>query len=178
MENECNDCEFHIDPSVKKTITADEFNALYDGLAGAISRGPKGFPISGLRVIALEVRKEDDTTPGAIRACVSTFVQSIFRASEASTILEPIMSVEIETPEKFVGDILNDLTSQRRAEIQAVDARSSWSIITAFVPLYTLLGYATTLRSMTQGEGSFSMEYLSHQTVADSATANSMIIST
>ena len=154
----------------------DRYSALHDALGSAITRGPLGFPIIGISVHVLEVKRDADTTPGAIRACVSTFIDGLFRKDSdsgcRSIMLEPVMSVEIELPDHYVGDILNDLTSQRRANIHAVNTRSMWSTINADVPLYTLLGYASNLRSMTQGEGSFSMEYLAHHPVDDSVALN------
>lgn len=175
-EKDCSDPEFVIAPEVKDALTMDQYSALYDALGSAITRGPLGFPIVGISVHVLEVRRDSDTTPGAIRACVCTFIDSLFRRESGSEcrsiMLEPVMSVEIELPDHYVGDILNDLTSQRRANIHAVNTRSMWSTINADVPLYTLLGYASNLRSMTQGEGSFSMEYLAHHAVDDSIAIN------
>ena len=175
-EKDCSDPEFVIVPEVKDALTMDQYSALYDALGSAITRGPLGFPIVGISVHVLEVRRDSDTTPGAIRACVCTFIDSLFRRESGSEcrsiMLEPVMSVEIELPDHYVGDILNDLTSQRRANIHAVNTRSMWSTINADVPLYTLLGYASNLRSMTLGEGSFSMEYLAHHPVDDSIAIN------
>jgi len=84
------------------------------------------------------------------------------------------MSVEIESPSQFIGGILSDISGHRRGHIHDVSARGNWTSISATVPLYPLLGYASVLRSMTQGEGSFSMEYLEHQPV-DDITAQSML---
>jgi len=173
---------FHIDPTLRKTLSAEEFNALHDSLSGALSRGPQGFPISGIALTVLDLSRDSDTTAGAIRACVCTFIDSLFRTdhrtkSIMSILLEPTMRVEIESPSQFIGDILSDLSGHRRGHIHDVSSRGSWTSIAATVPLHPLLGYASVLRSMTQGEGSFSMEYLEHQPVDDS-TAQSMLAET
>lgn len=149
---------FELAQRVKEQIVPEELNAMTDALKGALSRGPKGYPVVGLNVKVIDITKDHDTTPGAIRACVAMFVDQMLR-TVARQMFEPIMDMEIELPPSFVGDILSDLT-QRRAivkEIQSVDANRH--TITAQVPLATILGYATTLRSRTQGEGSFSVEY-------------------
>jgi elongation factor G len=80
--------------------------------------------------------------------------------SQASPILlEPIMSVEVITPDEYLGDVIGDL-SARSASIQGIDMRNgSGQSIRANVPLATMFGYATSLRSRTQGRGSFVMEF-------------------
>jgi elongation factor G len=73
-------------------------------------------------------------------------------------ILEPIMSVEVTVPEEFLGDVLGDLNS-RRAHIVGMEAMDGIQIVRAMVPLAEMFGYATDLRSMTQGRGVYSMEF-------------------
>jgi elongation factor G len=75
-------------------------------------------------------------------------------------ILEPIMRVEVTMPEEFMGDVIGDLNS-KRGQIEGMDSRGSTQVVRAFVPLAEMFGYATDLRSMTQGRASYSME-LSH----------------
>lgn len=76
------------------------------------------------------------------------------------------MHMEIEVPDQFVGDVISDLTGKRRAQdIELRALHSGMSMIVSKVPLQSILGYATTLRSMTQGEGVFSTEYFSHEPV-------------
>jgi elongation factor G len=72
-------------------------------------------------------------------------------------LLEPIMRVEVTTPESFVGDVIGDLNS-RRGRVDAMEPRGNVHVIRAFVPLAEMFGYATTVRSMTQGRASYSME--------------------
>jgi elongation factor G len=73
------------------------------------------------------------------------------------TLLEPIMKIEVTTPEEFMGEVIGDLAS-KRAQILSTQIRGSLRIITAMVPLAEVPGYATVLRSLTQGRASFYME--------------------
>ncbi|MFS8580659.1 MAG: elongation factor G, partial [Novibacillus thermophilus] len=75
-------------------------------------------------------------------------------------LLEPIMKVEVDIPEEYLGDIMGDINS-RRGRIEGMDDRSGAKVIRAFVPLAEMFGYATTLRSRTQGRGNYSM-YFDH----------------
>lgn len=160
-----------IDKPVKTALSADEYISLHDGLVAALGRGPRGFPVVGVEITVKSVERDSDTTAGAIRACASLFVNDLLTNEEERILLEPMMSVEVELPEKFVGDVLSDLTVSRRAQIRDIDAKVDQKhIIHAQVPLAAMLGYATTLRSMTQGEGAFSSEYETHSPV-DPATA-------
>jgi elongation factor G len=76
------------------------------------------------------------------------------------TVLEPVMRVEVTMPEQFMGDVIGDLNS-RRGQVEGMDSRGTTSVVRSFVPLAEMFGYATDLRSMTQGRASYSME-LSH----------------
>ena len=73
-------------------------------------------------------------------------------------LLEPVMKVEVETPEEYMGDVMGDLNS-RRGRILGMDTNMGSSIIKADVPLAEMFGYATTLRSMTKGRANYSMEF-------------------
>jgi elongation factor G len=75
-------------------------------------------------------------------------------------VLEPMMRVEVTMPEEFMGDVIGDINS-RRGQIEGMDPRGSTQVVRAAVPLAEMFGYATDLRSMTQGRASYSME-LSH----------------
>jgi len=73
-------------------------------------------------------------------------------------LLEPVMRVEVVVPEEFMGDIIGDLTS-RRGHIQSMEARGGTQIINARVPLSEMFGYATEMRSRTQGRATYSMHF-------------------
>ena len=73
-------------------------------------------------------------------------------------VLEPIMRVEVTMPEEFMGDVIGDLNS-RRGQIEGMEPRGSTQVVRAAVPLAEMFGYATDLRSMTQGRATYSMEF-------------------
>ena len=141
--------------------------ALSDGLQAGLDRGPRGYPVLGLTVTVNEIGKDIDTTPGAIRANASSLLNKML-SGQNQALLEPLMRLELEVPSAYVGDVLSDLTVKRRAHILEIgmmeednDNHNPYlnNCIIAQVPLANMLGYATTIRSMTQGEGSFSMEF-------------------
>ncbi len=82
-------------------------------------------------------------------------------------LLEPIMKVEVVMPEEFMGDILGDL-SARRGSILGMEGRATMQVIRAYVPLGNMFGYATELRSRTQGRATYSMEFHHYQDVPKS----------
>jgi elongation factor G len=73
-------------------------------------------------------------------------------------ILEPIMSLEVVTPEDFMGDVIGDLNS-RRGQIQGTDTRGNAQVVEAFVPLANMFGYVNELRSFTQGRAQYTMQF-------------------
>ena len=79
-------------------------------------------------------------------------------------LLEPVMAVEVTTPEDFMGDVIGDLNS-RRGQIQSMDERSGARIVKAVVPLSEMFGYVGDLRSRTQGRASYSMQFDSYAEV-------------
>lgn len=145
-------------------------DALTSGIHAAFGRGPLlGYPLAGLRVSIIEAECEtnNDTSPAAVRACVARCMEQGLLEGGVD-VLEPTMSVEIRVPEQDVGGVLNDLTSQRRGKIREVAstgpghtgaALNSKVTVRAQVPLRQLVGYSTTIRSQTAGEGSFAMEF-------------------
>ena len=82
-------------------------------------------------------------------------------------LLEPIMSVEVVTPEDYMGDVIGDLSS-RRGRVEGMESRGQSQVIRAQVPLSDMFGYATDLRSRTQGRATYTMQFNSYQEVPDS----------
>jgi elongation factor G len=160
------DASFLVDDAVKKTMSADEYTALNDSLRNGLLRGPRGYPVVGLQVRVHGFAKDAGTTPGAIRACLSTALVQLLLAPDSQQLLEPLMTVEVEVPDQYVGDVVNELTAKRRAQELEIRSLGTSSIVVATVPLQSTLGYATSLRSMTHGEGSFTAEYHSHVPVS------------
>lgn len=151
-------------------LNAEEKASLIGGLEDACQRGPlAGYPVAGFNVRVMGVTKDGDTTPGALRACSVAALAASMKAARA-VVLEPVMKVEVYAPEASFGSVLSDLTVARRGTVRDVDGRGRGDekdttvtagkhVIHADVPLVSLLGYASALRSITQGEGGFSMEF-------------------
>ncbi len=120
--------------------------------------------IAGYPVVDLKARLVDgsyhevDSNEMAFKIAGSmAFKNGVQRASPV--LLEPIMSVEVTIPENFMGDVIGDL-SARRAHVEGMEPHAGGTAaVKAFVPLAGMFGYATDLRSMTQGRGTFTMEF-------------------
>src|SRR5690606_23214514 len=85
-------------------------------------------------------------------------------------LLEPIMEVEVVTPEEFTGDVVGDLNS-RRGRVMGMEPRGNAQVVKAHVPLATMFGYATDLRSATQGRASYTMQFSHYEPVPDNIAA-------
>jgi elongation factor G len=123
-----------------------------------------GYPVTGVKVI-LEGGSyhQVDSSELAFRAAAKEgFYQGFAMAKPI--ILEPIMLVEVETPNDFVGRIQGDLLS-RRGVVLGSQTMEGYSVIRAEVPLKTMFGYSTDLRSLTSGQASFSMEFATYRPV-------------
>jgi elongation factor G len=148
---------FAVTDEVKKRLSAEEMYSVEKGLEGALSRGPKGYPTTGLHVVVTGVEKDSGTCAGTLMACASALVDKEMRGG-SHTVLEPLMAVEVTAPAEFIGEVLSNLGS-RRPHIKEVLAEDAYHRVLATVPLANMLGYATTVRSLTQGAGSFTMEF-------------------
>ncbi|WP_130621053.1 elongation factor G [Dyella amyloliquefaciens] len=129
------------------------------GLRETITSGPlAGFPVVNVKVKLVFGSYHDvDSSEMAFKLAASmAFKQGFAKASPV--LLEPIMKVEVVTPEDYVGDVMGDL-SRRRGLLQGQDDTPSGKTINAMVPLGEMFGYATTIRSLTQGRATFTMEF-------------------
>ena len=128
------------------------------GFQEGMSRGIlAGYPVVDVKVDLLDGSSHDvDSSEMAFKLAASIGFQAAARKADP-VILEPIMRVEVVTPEQFFGDIMGDLNA-RRGLIQETGDRGTAKVITAEVPLSEMFGYATDMRSMTQGRASYSME--------------------
>ena len=140
-------------PSVKKG-----FNAARQ--TGIIA----GFPVIDFRANLVDGAYHDvDSSALAFEiAGRAAFREIVGRAKPA--LLEPMMKVEVVTPDSYLGDVIGDLNS-RRGQIEGMEPRSNAQVIRAQVPLATMFGYVNTLRSLTQGRGQFTMEFDHYQKV-------------
>ena len=133
------------------------------GIKEAMERGiVAGYPMTGVRAILYDGSYHDvDSSEMAFKIAGSMAYQE--GAKRANPILmEPIMDVEVVTPEDYAGDVMGDL-SRRRGKIQQMDERGGAKVIRAHVPLSEMFGYATNVRSMSQGRASYTMQFLAYE---------------
>ena len=135
------------------------------GVQEAMQRGIlANYPVTDVRVTLLDGSyHEVDSSDMAFKIAASIAFKDL--ASKANPIaLEPMMSIEVVLPEEFLGDVIGDL-SARRGKISAVEAHKGTQIIGAEVPLAEMFGYATDLRSLTQGRANFTMQFARYSPV-------------
>jgi elongation factor G len=126
-----------------------------------------GFPMSDLKVSLYDGSfHEVDSSEMAFKIAGSLAIKEAARKAKP-VLLEPIMSVEVVVPEQYMGDVIGDLNS-RRGRIEGMQLRGTTQIIKAMVPLAEMFGYATELRSRTQGRGSFTMHFGKYEEVPGS----------
>lgn len=133
------------------------------GMRDSVGKGPLAeYPVVGVRIDLRDGSYHDvDSSERAFYICA----QGCFRESMAAAkpvLLEPIMKVELECPESYQGDVVGDVI-RRRGLIVSTDSRDAISYVIAEVPLAETFGYATDLRSMTKGQGTFTMELLTYR---------------
>ena len=136
-----------------------------DGCQEALASGPlAGYPLVDVKVTLLDGAYHDvDSSELAFKiAGIAAFKEAAKLAGPV--LLEPLMSVEVTTPEDFMGDVIGDLNS-RRGQIQSMDERAGARIIKSLVPLSEMFGYVGDLRSRTQGRASYSMQFDSYAEV-------------
>ncbi len=116
-----------------------------------------GFPMVDMKVIVYDGSfHEVDSSEIAFKIAGSMALEDAFKKSDP-ILLEPVMKVEVSTPDEFMGDVIGDLSS-KRAQVSGTEKRGLFTIINALAPLAELSGYATKLRSLTQGRASYYME--------------------
>ena len=135
------------------------------GIEEAISKGViAGYPVVDVQVTLYDGSyHEVDSSESAFKIAGSLAFQDAFKRANP-VLLEPIMKVEATTPEQFMGDVVGDLSS-KRGQIENMGERGQAKVVAAFVPLASMFGYATQLRSMTQGRGNYTMEFDHYQEV-------------
>ena len=147
------------DKIVGGVVPKEYVAAVQKGLEEAIQSGILGgYPVIGIKVALVDGSyHEVDSSEMAFKIAASMgFKEAMKKAGPV--LMEPIMSVEVVTPEDYVGDVIGDLSS-RRGRIEGMDMRANARIIRAYVPLVSMFGYATDLRSRTSGRANYSMQF-------------------
>jgi elongation factor G len=148
-----------VDKVVGGSIPREYVPAIDKGIRESmLTGGQAGFPVVDIKATVVDGSYHDvDSSEMAFTIAGSLALKDAIRRGR-STILEPIMDVEVTTPEEFMGDVIGDLNS-RRGQIQGMDVRAGAQVIRAYVPLAQMFGYATDLRSATQGRAVYSMQF-------------------
>ncbi|KSU57422.1 elongation factor G [[Bacillus] enclensis] len=142
--------------------------AVQAGLEDALENGVlAGFPLVDVKARLFDGSYHDvDSSEMAFKIAASMALKNA--ASKCKpVILEPMMKVEVVIPEEYLGDIMGDVTS-RRGRVEGMEARGNAQVVKAFVPLSEMFGYATSLRSNTQGRGTYSMHFDHYEEVPKS----------
>jgi elongation factor G len=147
-----------VDKIVGGTIPREYIKPIDMGIREALETGPHaGHPMVDVKATLFDGSfHEVDSSEMAFRIAASMALKEAV-AKASPVILEPLMRVEVTLPEQFLGDVIGDLNS-RRGHVEAMESRGSTQVVRARVPLAEMFGYATDLRSMTQGRASYSME--------------------
>lgn len=144
------------------TIPKEFIPAVDKGMQEQLKSGPlAGYPVVDIKVRLHYGSYHDvDSSELAFKLAASLAFKEAFKKAKP-VLLEPIMKVEIETPEDYMGDVIGDL-NRRRGMIEGMDDTATGKTVRAQVPLSEMFGYATDLRSQTQGRASYSMEFLKY----------------
>ncbi len=146
-------------------IPKEYIKPVKQGIAEAMTSGVlAGFEVRDVRVHLIDGSfHEVDSSEIAFKIAGSMAIKEACRKAKPA-LLEPVMRVEVVLPEEYMGDVIGDLNS-RRGHVEGMESRPGTQIIRAFVPLATMFGYATVLRSMTQGRATYTMHFAQYEEV-------------
>ncbi len=149
-------------------IPKEYIPAVDKGIQEAITSGVlAGYPVVDIKVELVDGSyHEVDSSEMAFKVAGSMAIKEGLRKA-TPTLLEPMMAVEVNTPEEFMGDVMGDLSS-RRGHIEGMEPRGGAQVIRAKVPLANMFGYATDLRSRTQGRAAYTMQFKAYEPVPKS----------
>jgi elongation factor G len=147
------------------TIPGEYIGPAEQGMREALENGVKaGYPMVDVKAELVDGSYHDvDSSEMAFKIAGSMAIQEAARKANP-VLLEPVMAVEVVTPEDFLGDVIGDL-SRRRGKVQGQDQRGNALAVQAFVPLGEMFGYATDLRSSTQGRATYTMQFEMYEEV-------------
>jgi elongation factor G len=140
-------------------IPTEFIPAVEKGIEEATENGPRaGYPMVDLRVTLNDGKyHEVDSSEIAFKVAGSLALKEAAQRANP-VLLEPIFKVEVVTPEEFMGDVIGDL-NRRRGQVSGMEQRGNAQVITAYVPLAEMFGYATDVRSATQGRATYTMQF-------------------
>jgi elongation factor G len=141
------------------SIPTEFIPAVEKGVEEALENGPRaGYPMVDVRVTLTDGKYHDtDSSEIAFKVAGSLALKDAVRRAKP-ILLEPIFAVEVVTPEEFMGDVIGDL-NRRRGHVQGMEPRGNAQVVSAYVPLAEMFGYATDLRSTTQGRATYTMQF-------------------
>jgi elongation factor G len=160
-----------IDATKGAPIPREYVPAVRNGCEEALQSGElAGYPVVDVRVRLLDGQAHDvDSSERSFKIAGSIAVREALRQAQP-TLLEPMMKVEVVTPDDFVGPVQGDLNS-RRGALTGIDARAGAHLVRADVPLAAMFGYVNSLRSMTQGRATYTMQFSHYAEVPDAVAA-------
>ncbi|NCB03025.1 MAG: elongation factor G, partial [Spirochaetia bacterium] len=161
---EAKDFEF-VNKIVGGTIPKEYISSVEKGARESLDCGPlAGYPVVGVRVAVYDGSYHDvDSSDSAFKIATSMAMKSGMKKASPQ-ILEPMMKVEVVSPEDYMGDIIGDLSS-RRGRISGIEHKDTNQVVKADVPLSEMFGYATSVRSLSQGRASYVMEFSKYEPV-------------
>lgn len=156
-----------VDEIVGGAVPKEYINAVDKGIREQMANGViAGYPLQGVKATLFDGSYHDvDSSEVAFKVAAAHALKAGALAANP-VLLEPIMKVEVVTPEQYYGDVVGDL-NRRRGIVQGMEDVASGKVVVAEVPLSEMFGYATDMRSQTQGRASFSMEFLKYKAVPD-----------
>lgn len=161
---------FEFENQIKETVIPEEFiPAIESGIIEAMETGIlASYPVTDVKAVLIGGSyHETDSSPMAFKiAATLAFREAARKASPV--LLEPIMNLVVVTPDEYMGDIISDINS-RRGRIVSMEIKGGSRIIKIHVPLKEMFGYATSLRTITQGRGVFSMEFFRYELMSPAA---------
>ena len=153
------------------TVPKEYIPGVEKGLESVLGSGVlAGFPVVDLKVALVDGAYHDvDSSALAFEICARAALREALQKG-SPVLLEPIMKVEVVTPEDYTGSVIGDLNS-RRGQIQGQDMRGNANVINAMVPLANMFGYVSNLRSMSQGRATFTMQFDHYEQVPQAVAA-------
>jgi elongation factor G len=146
-------------------IPVEFIPAVEKGVEEALETGVRaGYPMVDVRVTLTDGKYHDtDSSEIAFKIAGSLALKEAAKRAKP-VLLEPVFAVEVVTPEEYMGDVIGDL-SRRRGRVEGMEQRGNARVVTALVPLSEMFGYATDVRSMTQGRATYTMQFDKYEEV-------------